>query len=121
MSSPATGTPEIRIRVRQGQKCVPLVPSAPTLSSAKSPWEGVLLERHTHGPLDADKHQHMSHFVCLHLNNVAVTGTASGEGYYGFRPAVTPNGERGLITLDFRGKQISSVASMIPSGVASGK
>jgi AraC family transcriptional regulator len=71
MSSAATSTPERRIRVRQGQECVPLVPVTPTLSSAKSPWEGVLLERHTHGPLDAGKHQHMSHFVCLHLSEPA--------------------------------------------------
>jgi AraC family transcriptional regulator len=58
----------IRIRVRQGTQYVELVPGAPTLSSAGSPWEGVLLERHFHGPHTADKHQHLSHFICLHLS-----------------------------------------------------
>jgi AraC family transcriptional regulator len=56
-----------RIRVRQGHDCVALAPGSPTLSSAQSPWEGALLERHAHGPHTADKHQHLSHFVCLHL------------------------------------------------------
>jgi AraC family transcriptional regulator len=58
----------LRIRVRQGAQYVELAPSAPTLSSARSPWEHVLLERHSHGPHTADKHQHLSHFICLHLS-----------------------------------------------------
>jgi AraC family transcriptional regulator len=60
-----------RIRVRQGNECVVLAPSPPTLSSARSPWEGVLLERHVHGPHTADRHQHLSHFICLHLGEPA--------------------------------------------------
>ncbi len=48
-----------------------LAPWSPTLSSAQSPWEGALLERHAHGPHTADKHQHLSHFVCLHLSEPA--------------------------------------------------
>jgi AraC family transcriptional regulator len=58
----------VRIRVRQGEEYVELAPGAPTLSSASSPWEGVLLERHAHGPHSTDRHQHLSHFVCLHLS-----------------------------------------------------
>ena len=60
-----------RIRVRQGNDCVPLAPATPTLSSAHSPWEGVLLERHRHGPYNADAHEHPSYFVCLHLSEPA--------------------------------------------------
>jgi AraC family transcriptional regulator len=60
-----------RIRVRQGHDCVALAPGIPTLSSAQSPWEGALLERHVHGPHTADRHQHLSHFVCLHLSEPA--------------------------------------------------
>jgi AraC family transcriptional regulator len=61
----------IRIRVRQGTRYVELGPGAPTLSSAGSPWEDVLFERHSHGPHTADKHQHLSHFICLHLSEPA--------------------------------------------------
>jgi AraC family transcriptional regulator len=57
-----------RICVRQGGESVTLAPAMPTLSSAQSPWEGALLERHAHGPHTADRHQHLSHFVCLHLS-----------------------------------------------------
>jgi AraC family transcriptional regulator len=58
----------VRIRVRQGGKCVELAPGIPSLSSAGLPWEGVLLESHAHGPHSADTHQHLSHFVSLHLS-----------------------------------------------------
>jgi AraC family transcriptional regulator len=61
----------VRIRVRQGGKCVELVPGTPALSSARLPWEGVLLERHDHGPHSSDTHQHLSHFVSLHLSEPA--------------------------------------------------
>jgi AraC family transcriptional regulator len=60
-----------RIRVRQGRDCVALAPGNPTLSSARSPWEGALLERHAHGPHTADRHQHLSHFLCLLLGEPA--------------------------------------------------
>jgi AraC family transcriptional regulator len=48
-----------------------LAPGMPTLSSAQSHWEGALLERHAHGPHTADRHQHLSHFICLHLGEPA--------------------------------------------------
>jgi AraC family transcriptional regulator len=60
-----------RICVRQGKEFVALLPGMPTLSSAHSPWEGALLERHSHFPYTIDKHQHLSHFVCLHLSDPA--------------------------------------------------
>jgi AraC family transcriptional regulator len=60
-----------RIRVRRGSEIVALLPGVPTLSSAQSPWEGALLERHTHFPYTIDKHQHLSHFVCLQLSGPA--------------------------------------------------
>ncbi len=61
----------VRIRVRQGREDVILAPGMPTLSSAQTPLEGALLERHSHGPHTADRHQHLSHFVCLHLSEPA--------------------------------------------------
>ena len=60
-----------RIRVRQGGECVPLAPATPTISSAYSPWEGVLLERHRHGPYHVDDHEHPSYFLSLHLSGPA--------------------------------------------------
>ena len=55
-----------RIRVRQGMQFVALLPGMPTLSSARSPWEGALLECHSHLPYTVDKHEHLS--FCLHLS-----------------------------------------------------
>jgi AraC family transcriptional regulator len=63
--------PSDRIRVRQGKEFVALLPGMPTLSSVQSPWEGALLERHVHFPHTIEKHQHLSHFVCLHLSEAA--------------------------------------------------
>lgn len=60
-----------RIRVRQGSEYVALAPGTPLFSSAQSPWDGALLESHAHGPHTAEKHQHLSHFVCLHLGEPA--------------------------------------------------
>src|SRR5215469_3647369 len=60
-----------RIRVRQGQECVVLAPGVPTLSSAQFSWEGALLERHAHGAYTTERHQHLSHLVCLHLSELA--------------------------------------------------
>jgi len=63
-----TGVPVPRICVWRGRECVPLAPGAPIISSAHSPWQGALLERHTHGPCSVDPHLHLSHFLCVHLN-----------------------------------------------------
>jgi AraC family transcriptional regulator len=60
-----------RIRVRQDEEDVVLMPGMPTLSSAQSPWEGALLERHAFGPFTFERHQHLSYFVRLHLGEPA--------------------------------------------------
>lgn len=60
-----------RIRVLQGQECVALAPWVPTLSSAQFSFEGALLERHAHGAHATERHQHLSHFLCLHLSEPA--------------------------------------------------
>jgi AraC family transcriptional regulator len=60
-----------RIRVRQDGRCVNLTPTDPTLSSAGSPWQGALLERHEHGPYASGIHVHPSHFLSLHLSGPA--------------------------------------------------
>jgi AraC family transcriptional regulator len=68
-----------RICVRQGGEYVVLMPGMPTLSSAQSPWEGALLERHAQGPHSPGRHQHMSHFVCLQLSDPAAFDCQSGS------------------------------------------
>jgi AraC family transcriptional regulator len=69
-----------RIRVRRGDEYVELAPWVPSLSSARSPWEGVLLERHIHGPHSADRHQHLSHFICLLLSGpVPISWQSQGK------------------------------------------
>jgi len=60
-----------RIQVRQGEACVPLAPGSPTLSSGRSGLDGAILEVHSHGPHNTGKHQHLSHFLCLHLSEPA--------------------------------------------------
>jgi AraC family transcriptional regulator len=68
-----------RIRVRQGHEFIALTSGMPTLSSARSPWEGALLECHAYGPHTGDRHQHMSHFVCLQVGEPAGSGWQSGS------------------------------------------
>jgi AraC family transcriptional regulator len=69
-----------RIRVRRGDEYVELAPWVPSLSSARSPWEDVLLERHIHGPHSADRHQHLSHFICLLLSDpVPISWQSQGK------------------------------------------
>lgn len=58
-----------RIRVRRGDHFELLVPEAPLVSSAHALWRGVLLESHAHGPHHSEYHQHLSHFLCLHLDS----------------------------------------------------
>lgn len=69
MSSPVEiRAPVSRISVWRGRQCVPLPSGPPIISSAHSPWQGALLERHAHGPQSVDPHVHLSHFLCLHLD-----------------------------------------------------
>jgi AraC family transcriptional regulator len=68
----------VRIRVRQEGYCVPVVAGVPALSSAESPWQGALLERHVHGPYSLDTHQHLSYFLCVHLSSPAPVLWRSG-------------------------------------------
>jgi AraC family transcriptional regulator len=58
-----------RIQVRRGDRCELLIPEVPVLSGAHAPWKGVLLESHAHGPQRAEHHQHLSHFLCLYLDD----------------------------------------------------
>lgn len=52
--------------------------------------------------------------VIATLNNSMVS-TGSGEAYYGFQPAVTPDRERGTIALDLKVKPTSSVSAAVAS------
>lgn len=91
----------IRIRVRQGGECVALAPGAPRFSSARSQWDGVLLESHAHGPHLAHRHQHLSHFVSLFLGEPTPI-TWHSEGKHGSKTI-----EPGSILLASRGTEDS--------------
>jgi AraC family transcriptional regulator len=99
LSVAGNGTDPVRIRVRQGGTFVELAPGAPKLSSARSPWEGVLLESHEHGPHYVNTHQHLSHFVCLHLST-AIPVVWQSEGKKGSKMV-----ESGSIFLVTRGTE----------------
>src|SRR3569833_664387 len=68
MSLPENRSSVPRICVWRNRECVPLSAGAPTLSSAYSPWRGALLERLVHGPHTEENHQHLNHFLVLHLD-----------------------------------------------------
>lgn len=69
-----------RIRVRRGDHFELLVPEVPVVSSPPALWRGVLLESHAHGPQRVEYHQHLSHFLCLHLDNqTTVLEQSKGE------------------------------------------
>ena len=55
-----------RIEVLENDQVVPLVPEAPLLSSAHIPWEGVLLEEHSHASQETQLRQPRSVFLALH-------------------------------------------------------
>jgi AraC family transcriptional regulator len=37
------------------------------MSSVGSRWDGIVLERHAHGPYSAPDHEYPTHYLCLHL------------------------------------------------------
>ena len=43
----------------------------PRFPAPNRPWEGALLERHSHSPHTTGRHQHLSYFVRLHLSEPA--------------------------------------------------
>lgn len=53
-------------------RVVPLVPGRPQFSSAASPWRGIVVERHTVGPIEIPQHEHAS--FCLHLQTRGTVG-----------------------------------------------
>lgn len=102
MRSVAESRPDpTRIRVRRNGECVELAPGAPRVSSARSQWEGVLLESHFHGPHHSGRHQHLSHFVSLHLGEPTPI-TWQSEGKQGRKTI-----ESGSILLVSRGTEDS--------------
>jgi AraC family transcriptional regulator len=56
---------ETRISVVRGNHSVPLLPGEPVTSNRRSPWKGVLLEKHRVGAVEIPEHEH--HTFCLHL------------------------------------------------------
>jgi len=54
-----------RVSVLIGSKVVPLFPGKPMTSSERSPWSGLILEKHHHGPVAIPEHEHAT--FCLQL------------------------------------------------------
>lgn len=54
-----------RISVIRNDRVVPLLPGKPTNFSLFSPWNGVIVERHSVAAIELPEHEHSS--LCLHL------------------------------------------------------
>lgn len=54
-----------RISVLVGSAAIPLFPGLPVRDSERSPWSGLLLETHRHGPVAIPEHEHAT--FCLQL------------------------------------------------------
>jgi AraC family transcriptional regulator len=54
-----------RVSVLVGSNSVPLFPGLPVSGSERSPWTGLILERHHHAAVDIPKHEHAT--FCLQL------------------------------------------------------
>ena len=48
--------------------------------------------------------------IATMTNSLVMVGTAGGEDYAGFQPAVTPDPDRGAIALDLELKQASAAS-----------
>ncbi len=59
-----------RVSVVRDHRVVPLVPGRPSALAGHSPWQGIVVERHTIGDLEIPLHEHKS--FCIH---VQVKGT----------------------------------------------
>ncbi len=69
-----------RVSVNVGSHSVPLFPGRPEMDSRRSPWSGLILERHHHGAISIPKHEHAT--FCLHLQTsgpVAMDWYSSGK------------------------------------------
>ncbi len=56
-----------RVSVLVDGRSVPLLPSSPAMDSARSPWTGMVLERHQLGAVPIPEHEHAT--FCLHLQS----------------------------------------------------
>jgi hypothetical protein len=56
-----------RVSVLIDGRSVPLLPGPPAMDSARSPWAGLILERHQLGAVSIPEHEHAK--FCLHLQS----------------------------------------------------
>ncbi|WP_074653347.1 helix-turn-helix domain-containing protein [Terriglobus roseus] len=54
-----------RVSVLRGTRSVPLLPGTPKLDSLKSPWSGLIIEKHLVGAVEIPFHEHPT--LCIHL------------------------------------------------------
>jgi AraC family transcriptional regulator len=58
-------TPSKRVSVLVGTRSVPLLPGRPLIDSSRSPWSGLVMEKHRLGAVAIPVHEHDT--FCLHL------------------------------------------------------
>ncbi|WP_158820845.1 helix-turn-helix domain-containing protein [Granulicella sp. S156] len=58
-------TPSKRVSVLVGTRSVPLLPGRPLTDSSRSPWSGLVMEKHRLGAVEIPVHEHDT--FCLHL------------------------------------------------------
>ncbi len=83
-----------RVSVVRDHRVVPLVPGRPSAVAGHSPWQGIVVERHTIGDLEIPLHEHKS--FCLH---VQVKGTVGLEWWCDGQHALEQPREGSLILL----------------------
>jgi AraC family transcriptional regulator len=69
-----------RVSVNIGSRSVPLFPGRPVIGSERSPWNGLVVERHHHNAVAIPKHEHAT--FCLHLQTtgpVSMDWQSSGK------------------------------------------
>ena len=97
---------ERRIQVLEGKRAVQIVAKSPLLSSARIPWDGILLEEHSPGPKQTQTRQIGSVFIALHTGVPVVhEWRSAGKPHrtlatYGSVHLLTPGPDRSLTHRD---------------------
>ncbi len=107
-----------RVSVLVDGRSVPLLPSHPIKDGARSPWTGIILEKHCLGAVVIPEHEHST--FCLHLQS---SGPVEMDWYSGGRSGHLKTGAGNLIFLTpgtrdsllWHGPSHRLVASLEPS------
>jgi AraC family transcriptional regulator len=110
-----------RVSVIRDNRSVPLLPGQPLTSSQRSPWKGLILEKHRVGAVEIPEHEHST--FCLHLQT---SGPVEMDWQSGGRAGHLHTGAGNLIFLTpgtrdsllWHGSSQRIVASITPSILA---